>query len=56
MKAGKKGRQVIFHNWGLSPFCLAATLSSLGTEISPAASFKKPYGLTKRDNIKEDLQ
>ena len=56
MKTGKKGRQVIFHNWGLSPFYLSTALGSLETEISPAASFKKQYGLTKRDNIKEDGQ
>jgi hypothetical protein len=56
MKKGKKGRQVVFHNWGMSPFYLSTALGSLGTEISPAASFKEPYGLTKRDNIKEDVQ
>jgi hypothetical protein len=44
MKTGKKERQVIFHNLGLSPFCLAATPRSLGTKISPAAFFQEPDG------------
>jgi hypothetical protein len=56
MKAGKKGRQVIFHNWGMSPFYLSTALGSLGTEIFPAAFFQETYGLTKRDNIKEDVR
>ena len=56
MKTGKKGRQVIFHNWGLSPFYLSTALGSLGTEISIRLFPRAEKATTKRDNIKEDVQ
>ena len=44
MKVGKQGRQVIFHNFGLSPFCLATTLIGYG-ETNPAVYEAAPKDL-----------
>jgi len=50
MKAGKKGRQAIFHN---SACLLFASLQprSFGTEISHAAFFKEPEGEQQNTTI-----
>jgi hypothetical protein len=56
MKAGKKGRQAIFHNSGCLTFALLQRLVLWEQRYPHTAFFQELYGLTKRDNIKEDVK